>query len=370
MPLDVELMGLNLKNPVVVAAGPWARDGASIQRCVDAGAAAVTTETITLEANTVLCPRLYYGEGRLFNTKLYSDLHLEQWEAELEGVALGDCKLIASIWASSPSELAYLAARVERMGAHAVEFSISAPIGTRSQSINSHPDHIQEYIRAVRAAVDIPVMVKLSYEAAVSNDFTRSVEEAGAAAVSAIDALKGIQGVDLEARRTRMPTYGGYSGGSIRPVALAATATLKQYTTLQICAVGGISTCGHALEFLMLGAQAVQIGTAVQLEGCGVISRIISDLGAWLEKHGYGSVAEVRGAALPSLFPFEDIEPQPLAARMSGPCAARCGLCAAGCVYGAISRREGGYEVDAAKCRGCGLCAARCPEGRIRLSWA
>ena len=54
MPLDVELMGLNLKNPVVVAAGPWARDGASIQRCVDAGAAAVTTETITLEANTCL----------------------------------------------------------------------------------------------------------------------------------------------------------------------------------------------------------------------------------------------------------------------------------------------------------------------------
>lgn len=117
MSCSVEFMGLSLKHPVIVAAGPWARDGASIQRCVDAGAAAVVTETITLEANPVLRPRLYYDRGRLFNTKLYSDLHLEQWEGELEQVRLGQCRLIASIWATSPSELAYLAARMERMGA-------------------------------------------------------------------------------------------------------------------------------------------------------------------------------------------------------------------------------------------------------------
>lgn len=239
MSCSVEFMGLSLKHPVIVAAGPWARDGASIQRCVDAGAAAVVTETITLEANPVLRPRLYYDRGRLFNTKLYSDLHLEQWEGELEQVRLGQCRLIASIWATSPSELAYLAARMERMGAHAVEISISAPIGTRTPARSSDPDQVREFVRAAALAVDVPVMVKLSYEAASSPAFLQAIREAGAAGVSAIDALRGIQGVDLDARRPRMPTYGGYSGPSIRPVALAAAAILKQYSPLPLCSVGG-----------------------------------------------------------------------------------------------------------------------------------
>ena len=81
MSLSTEYMGLKLKNPIVVAAGPWSRDGASIQRSIDAGASAVVTETITLEANQNPSPRLYLsGSGQLFNTTLFSGIHLEQWE--------------------------------------------------------------------------------------------------------------------------------------------------------------------------------------------------------------------------------------------------------------------------------------------------
>lgn len=369
MSYPVELMGLTLKNPVITAAGPWARDGASIQRCVDAGAAAVITETITLDANPVLRPRLYYDDGRLFNIMLYSDLQLEQWEAELESVRLGDCKLIASIWASTPSELAYLAARVERMGAHGVEISISAPIGTRNKARDGDPIQISAFLRAVAAAVDIPIMVKLSYEAAVSLPFVQSIQDSGGAAVSAIDALKGLQGVDLEHRRPLMPTYGGYSGASIRPVALAATAILKQYSPLQICAVGGVETGRHVLEYLMLGARAVQLGTVLQLEGYGAVPRILGELEDWLDSHGMHSLEEIQGSALPALFPFEDIAPQPLTASV-GNCPGDCPApCLEGCLYGAITLQAGRPRVDPALCQGCGLCAARCPTGAIRLAW-
>ena len=68
----VDFMGLPLKNPVIVAAGPWSRDAASIQKAIDAGAAAVVTETITLEKSQLLRPRIYRQEGRLLNTTLYS----------------------------------------------------------------------------------------------------------------------------------------------------------------------------------------------------------------------------------------------------------------------------------------------------------
>lgn len=369
MPACVEFMGLLLKNPILTAAGPWARDGASIQRCVDAGAAAVITETITLEANPVLRPRLYCDGDRLFNTKLYSDLHLEQWESQLEQVHLGDCKLIASIWASTPSEMAYLAARVERMGAHGIEISISAPIGTRSPAFNYASDHIRAAIHAAARAVDIPVMVKLSYEAAASLPFLRAVQEAGAVAISAIDALRGIQGIDLERRRPRMPTYGGYSGPAIHPISLAVTAALMQYTTLPLCSVGGIQCGEQALEFLMLGAHAVQIGTVIQMEGYSAITRIVQETEHWMDAHGGLSPEALRGTALSALVPFEDMDSQLLTAHLDSPCRSHCGLCMAGCRYDAISRAEDQLRIDPGRCQGCGLCAARCPEHVISLSW-
>ena len=236
MDLSVDLGELKLKNPVMVAAGPWARDAASIRRCVEAGAGAVITETLSLEANANLSPRLYVGgNGQLFNTKLYSNIQLEQWEMELETLERGDCRLIVSIWGSSASELSYLAERAERMGADAVEISVSAPIGTRNKSLSYHTPHLLECARAVVNTVGVPVLAKLSYEVGNSPEIMDALYQAGVRIVSAIDALKGISGVDVERRRALMPTYGGYSGENIRPAALATTAALRQYTPFRIC---------------------------------------------------------------------------------------------------------------------------------------
>ena len=91
--------------------------------------------------------------------------------ARAEALQRGDCKLIASIWGNTPSELAYLAGKVERMGADAVEVSVSAPLGTRMEA-GTVPREIFDFVSAVTGAVDIPVSVKLSYEAAVSPAFS------------------------------------------------------------------------------------------------------------------------------------------------------------------------------------------------------
>ena len=79
----IKYMGLNLKNPVIVAAGPWSRNASSIQESIDAGAAAVATETITLDQSQKIYPRIYEQDGRLLNTTLYSTLPFEQWERQL-----------------------------------------------------------------------------------------------------------------------------------------------------------------------------------------------------------------------------------------------------------------------------------------------
>lgn len=91
MSLETEYAGLILKNPILVAAGPWSRNGGAIQRAIDAGAAAVVTQTITLEATPSPSPRLFLGPrpGQMFNTMLYSEMQLEQWEQDFEGLRRG-----------------------------------------------------------------------------------------------------------------------------------------------------------------------------------------------------------------------------------------------------------------------------------------
>lgn len=370
MRLGVNFLGLDLKNPIIVASGPWSRNAKSIQKSIDAGAGAVVTETIMLEPQPTISPRFFYEEDKLFNTTLYSTMDLEQWEQELKTIDKKGAKLICSIWGSSPSEMAYLATKAQRMGADAIEMSISAPIGTKNERLNHHPECTNEFVRNVVGAVSIPVMVKLSYDAGTYLGFVKSIELAGANAISAIDSLKGIQSVNLETGRADMRTYGGYSGRNIRPVSLATTASLSQFSSCEICGIGGIETHEHALEYMMLGAKAVQLATSVMLGGYEVITKITTDLAQWMDAHGYQSLEEIRGVALASLTPFEDIEPEPYVSYVKKTCPdGACNLCTISCMYEAISKSEGKLTINKNNCTGCGLCVQRCSHDCLALGW-
>ena len=158
--------------------------------------------------------------------------------------------------------------------------------------------------------------------------------------MTAIDALKGLMGVDLEHHRALMPTYGGYSGQYIRPIALATIATLKQTTGFPICGCGGINSAHDALEFIMLGAQSVQLASVLLRDSYEAIPRILGDLERWLEDHGYYSIEEVCGLALGSLQAFEELPPRPLTAHLTGGCNG-CGKCVSSCLYGAMTMEAG-----------------------------
>lgn len=368
--LSTSYADLALKNPIIIAGGPWSRNGAAIQRSIDAGAGAVVTETITMDVRRNPSPRLFGDRypDHIFNTTLYSDIHLEQWEREFSSLRRGDCKLIASIWGGSPSELSYLASRVARMGADAIEVSISAPIGTRDEALNNYPLAIRDYLQAAVEAVQIPVFAKLSYEAANSRVFTDPLVRSGISGLTAIDSLKGLNGVDLEQRRVPMTTYGGYGGPPIKPVSLATMTTLKQVTKLPLCGCGGIYSAEDALEFIMLGACCVQLASGILRKGYALIPQVLADLERWLEGHGCDSIQDIQGQALPSLRPFEDILPRPLAARLTGSCDG-CGWCVDSCLYQALRGGEGTVELLSERCAGCGMCVSVCPRNALELGW-
>lgn len=369
MSLSTKFLGLNLKNPIIVASGPWSRDAKSIQASIDAGAGAVITETITLETGTNIRPRLYKKNNHLFNTTLYSSSSLEQWEHEFEKIDKKDSFLICSIFGSSVSEMSYIASKVERMGADAIEISISAPIGAKSDRLTYYPTYIGEFVESVVNSVDIPVLVKLSYNNRLYSEVVKSIENAGALGISSIDSLKSLQGVDIETQRSIMPTYGGYTGKHIRPISLATTATLAQFTKCELSSMGGIFDFENVLEYIMLGSTTVQLASAILLGGPKVITKIINDLESWLEEHSYMNILSLRGSALKSLETYEDISVENLVAEINPSCVSESiSKSASACMYNAITINNGIPEINKELCTGCGLCVEICPDC-FKLVW-
>ena len=129
----------------------------------------------------------------------------------------------------------------------------------------------------------------------------------------------------------------------------------------------GVEDWHSIIEFLMMGATAVEMGSAIMLRGYGHITETLRKLEDWLQEKGYSSLDELRGNALSSLTAFEELPERLLRVKMDAPCDGTCpdgcrARCAGACLYDAISQGTEGITVDAAACSGCGLCVSLCPK--------
>lgn len=370
MTLAVDFMGLKLKNPIIVAAGPWARNGDMIRNAILAGAGAVVTETIVNEVNIDVRPRVAYRNNGVQNIRLYSDILLEAWEREIDTAKSNGGIVIASICAQTSSEISYIAGKMEKIGADAIELGLASPMGEGLEVMAASAERIYEMTRKVVGSVDIPVMVKLSQNVTNMSKVACAVERAGGSAISAIDTVRCILGVNIKERKPCLPTYGGYSGSPIRPLGLASVATIAQSTKLPICGIGGIESFEHVLEYIMLGATAIQIGTALMLNGFGHIERIKNDLENWMEANDIHNFSEIRGAALSGIKSFDEIQVEPKISHLRDACSSRdCHKCISACIYGALTKNAGEVSLSPELCRGCGLCCDICHEQNLELIW-
>ncbi|MGI6730626.1 MAG: tRNA-dihydrouridine synthase [Anaerovoracaceae bacterium] len=368
--MKTEFLGLKLKNPIIVAAGPWNRDGRNIRKAITSGAGAVITETIVSDTLLDVRPRIAYDGSGAQNIRLYSDIQIEGWEREMDIAKSKEGVVIASVSAHTPSELAYLAIKMEKFGADAIELGISSPMGESLEVVAADADKVYNMTREVVQNVKIPVMVKLSQNSTNLSKVAKAVKNAGGTGVSAINTIRSILGVDIETGEPILSTYGGYSGAPIRPIGLASVATIAQTVDIPLCGIGGISNYRHALEYIMLGASTVQVGTAVMLNGFGKISEIIQDLENWLEQKELNNTDEVKGKALQNLKSFEEIKIEPLISHVDNEvCERDCQACVDSCLYGAIHKSENKIIIETDKCPGCGLCTFVCPDKKFRLDW-
>ena len=180
-------------------------------------------------------------------------------------------------------------------GVHGLEINISCPnVKKGGMAFGGDPVMTHEVVAAVRKATRLPVIPKLSPNVADITVFARAAEEAGADALSCINTLLGLA-VDVETRRPRLAFgTGGLSGPAIRPVAVRMAWQAARAVKIPVIGVGGITSARDALEFLIAGCRAVQIGTANFVDP-GLYDRILMDLAEYLERHGLADVNEVVG---------------------------------------------------------------------------
>lgn len=373
---NVKVMGIDIDNPVVIASGPWTRGLGKLKKALECGAGALITETIVGESYPDTCPRYSYdrANGGMQNIRLYSGSELENWINDLEAVEQAGrfgskTKLIASIMGTTASEVRYLAKKVERTGIDGIELGLACPIGQGPENICCDADKVYEYTREVVNAVNVPVSVKVGADCNLPA-VVEAIEQAGAAGITGIDTIRCILSIDVESQKAGLPTYGGYSGAPIRPIALSTVAGIAQSTDLPVIGMGGIMNHINVLEHIMAGAAAGGIATGILLNGYGLVGKVIEDLEAWLRVHDVKRIEDIRGAALGGLKSFEEIKTEAKGAVIATDCSRPdCGKCAACCLEDAISTRDGHIMIDKGLCSGCGLCLDVCPYDKIKLTW-
>lgn len=372
MDLSSNLMGIPLKNPLILSSGPMSRSGEMMIKALDAGAAAVVTETILNEIRANVRPRMFSRGKGLQNIRLYSEFSLEEWEREIGIVKDRGGVLVANILAHSPSEMAFLGRTVESYGADAIELGVSSPHGEGLAVQGSDPENLYEMVKTVVQSVHIPVMVKLSPYVNNLAALAKAAQKGGAGGISAINTVRSILGVDIDTMVPLLPTYGGYSGDPIRPIGLGAVATICQTVDLSVSGIGGISRFNHLLEYLMLGADSCQLQSALILQGFSVITEILKELESWMDEKNFTSLEQIKGKALNRLKSFDEIVLEPKVAVNKLDCPlADCTLCIDSCIFSALSKNgEGLVDINSSLCNGCGLCVSVCPHNCFAMQWS
>ena len=299
--LSIELAGLKLRNPTILASGILGETGKTLLRIIHAGAGAVTTKSIGLEPRVGHDnPTIVELDCGLLNAMGLPNPGIEDFSNELKVVVASGVPVVGSIFGKDAEEFAKLASLMADVGVHALELNLSCPHAEGyGAELGSDPKRVQEITAAVRAAVTIPVFVKLTPNTSDIVLLGRAAVAGGCAGLVAINTVKGMAINADVAKPVLSNKFGGYSGPGIKPIGLRCVFELSNADLgVPLIGVGGITTGRDIAEYIMAGASAVQVGTAVYYHGISVFEKIVKELETFMQDNGYTSIKDMVGLAL------------------------------------------------------------------------
>jgi dihydroorotate dehydrogenase (NAD+) catalytic subunit len=303
---------LPLRNPIILGSGPLGRNAAGLIKQARYAGAVVGKSITWLPRKGNPHPRIVnLGDFGLINWENLPNLGYERFVEELRvAKAQSACPVIASLGPSSNlDQLTTMAIAFEQAGADALELDFKwgfDPVTGQTGYDSSQGrtgfgrEAITGVLSALKSTVSIPLIAKLVAFAGDIVENARAAEESGASAVTAINSIFPSMKIDVQTQRPVLTSrFGGLSGRSIRPLALAAVYRIYEAVEIPIIGCGGVASGEDALEMILAGADAVQICTAAMVEGPGAFRRINDELEALVKELGFTSVEDCRGLAHP-----------------------------------------------------------------------
>lgn len=299
--LKVNIAGVEFKNPIIPASGAYGfgREYECLYPLSKLGG--ISCKGTTLKGqNGNLAPRIAETPSGMLNSVGLQNAGIDHFiEKELPYLEKQDIVVIANVAGHTIEDCVEIAKRLENTSTHMIELNISCPnVKQGGAAFGTSCQSAEEITKAVRKATTKPLMVKLSPNVTSITDIAKAVEGAGADAVSLINTLLGMR-IDINSKRPILKNnVGGLSGPAVFPIAVRMVWQVANAVNIPVVGMGGISTYKDAVEMMLAGASAIQIGAAIFADPFAPI-KIIEGMNGYLDKNNIAKVSDIVGQVIP-----------------------------------------------------------------------
>ncbi|MBQ8348316.1 MAG: dihydroorotate dehydrogenase [Ruminococcus sp.] len=299
--LSVNICGVDFKNPVIPASGVfgYGREYEELFPLEKLGG--IATKGTTLHRRTGnLAPRIAETPSGMLNSVGLQNPGIDHFiESELSYLLTKNLVVLANIAGSTVEECIAVAEKLEQTDVHMIELNISCPnVKQGGAAFGTSCEMAAEVTRQVRKATTKPLVVKLSPNVTSITDIAKAVEDAGADAISMINTLLGMR-IDINTGRPVLRNnVGGMSGPAVFPIAVRMVWQAANAVNIPIIGMGGVSSGRDAIELMMAGASAVQVGAAIFTDPFAPV-KIIGEMNEFLDSKGISSVKDIIGTVKP-----------------------------------------------------------------------
>ena len=297
--MSVEFAGIKLPNPTILASGILGVSAEIMIRASRAGAGGVVCKSFNRNGREgYRNPSFIEVPGGFLNALGIPNPGMEEMREEVRAVSKAGVPIIASVFGFDAEEFAAAAAMGEKSGAIAIELNVSCPhVKEVGVEIGQRPKVVAEVTQAVKNRVRVPVFVKLSPNVTDVTEVAKAAQSAGADGITAINTALGMA-VDVDSGYPILGgILGGLSGAALHPIAVRAVYQIRRAVDIPIIGVGGIHDWRSAMEMVMAGASAVQIGSAVTNRGLEIFRDVTTGMAKFIESKGWSSIRDAVGTA-------------------------------------------------------------------------
>ena len=297
--LATQIGSLKLRNPLMLASGIMDEDAGSMHKIFKSGAGAIVTKSIGLKQREGYPnPTVVELEHGILNAMGLPNPGIKEFKTEIIELKKSKIPVIGSVFSSNKKEFVELSKKMQEYGADALELNMSCPHAKGyGLEIGSDPKLVKEITSNVKKSTDIPVFVKISPNLMNIVEIAQSAEKGKADAIVAINTVKAMK-IDLELKIPVLSNkIGGYSGKAIKPIGIRCVYEISKNVNIPVIGVGGVTTGEDALEYIMAGASAVQIGSGIYYRGIDIFTKINKEIETWMKNHNYTNLSKLVGVA-------------------------------------------------------------------------